>query len=207
MSMRSDAYANVTRIVEAARRVFADGDDSGSGSLNHIAKAAGVGIATLYRHFPNRRALAHAVYDRIFTVEVEPLITEFARTGTHRDALLDVAERLCDIIVREKSLVASLSNLTEETTALLARSTEAIAPILRQAQQAGNIRSDIGPPDIPHLLAMIAASLSVPTLDSALRRRYLGLLLDALNPARATALPALRAEEPTPRATNSALDG
>ncbi|GGN94285.1 transcriptional regulator [Actinoplanes lobatus] len=188
MAMRSDAFANVSRIVEAARKVFA-GSGDGSESLNHIAKVAGVGVATLYRHFPNRQALAHAVYDRIYTTEVEPLITEFARADVPREALLDVAERLCAIIVREKALVASLGNLTEETTALLARSTESIAPILWQAQDAGNIRADIGPDDIPHLLAMVAAGLSVPTLDDGLRRRYLGLLLDALNPARATTLP------------------
>lgn len=182
--MRSDAYANESRIMEAARRVFASGD--GSDSLNHIAKVAGVGVATLYRHFPNRQSLARAVFDDIFATEVEPLIVEFAKADAARDALLNVSERLCDIIVREKGLVASLESVTEETTALLAGCTESLAPILRRAQQAGNIRPDLVPADIPHLIAMIVASLSTLAEDSALRRRYLGLLLDALNPARAS---------------------
>ncbi|MEV6349075.1 TetR/AcrR family transcriptional regulator [Actinoplanes sp. NPDC051851] len=184
MGMRSDAFANVSRILDAARRVFATGD--GGDSLNHIAKVAGVGVATLYRHFPNRQALARAVYDDIFAAEVEPLIAEFGRTGAPRDALLNVSEKVADIIIREKGLVASLGNVTEETTALLERYAEMLTPLLHKAQEAGNIRPDIVAADLPHLIAMITAGLSVPTMDSSVRRRYLGLLLDALNPARAS---------------------
>jgi AcrR family transcriptional regulator len=184
---RTDVFANTSRILEAARQVFASGD--GLGSLNRIADLAGVGIATLYRHFPNRQALARAVYDHIFTTEVEPLFAAFEQSDAPRSALLDVTERLSDIIVREKGLVASLGNLTEETAELLRRSVETITPILRRAQHAGNIRPDLEPSDIPHILAMVATGLSVPGVQGPLRRRYLSLLLDALNPFRATPLP------------------
>ncbi|MEU4156407.1 TetR/AcrR family transcriptional regulator [Actinoplanes sp. NPDC026670] len=178
-AMRSDAFANVSRIVAAARQVFATGDGD---SLNHIAKVAGVGIATLYRHFPNRESLARAAYDDIFTTEVEPLIAEFARTDAPRDALLNVAERLYEIILREKGLVASLGNVTEETTALLAGCAETLTPLLRKAQEAGNVRADLDPEDLPYLIAMIVAALSAVAVDGDRRRRYLGFLLDALKP-------------------------
>ncbi|HEX7661274.1 MAG TPA: helix-turn-helix domain-containing protein, partial [Pseudonocardiaceae bacterium] len=82
---RVDARASAARILDAARGVFATGD--GSGPLSRIAHEAGVGIATLYRHFPNRRILARAVYDRIFSEEIAPLLAHFADARTSRDVL------------------------------------------------------------------------------------------------------------------------
>lgn len=79
-TMRVDAAASVSRIIEAAKRVFAAGD--GSGTLNRIAKEAGVGIATLYRHFPNRETLAMAVYQQVFIRDIQPIFEEFERTNT-----------------------------------------------------------------------------------------------------------------------------
>src|SRR5262245_50419778 len=90
--VRADAFASMSRIVEAARQVFATGD--GMGSLNRIADEAGVGIATLYRHFPTRAELAKAVYDRIFADEIEPFFAELERSDAPRGVLLDLAESL-----------------------------------------------------------------------------------------------------------------
>lgn len=188
MPLRSDALSNMARILEAARRVFATGD--GSGPLTRIAHEAGVGIATLYRHFPNRESLACAVYDRIFATEVEPALARFAEDGVSREALLDVVERISDVILEERGLVAAIGRLTDVTGDLLRRSMETLTPILRSAQQAGNIRPDVTPDDIPALLALIATGFGTANLDRAARRRYLSLLLDALNPPRATPMPA-----------------
>ena len=148
-----------------------------------------MGIATLYRHFPNRQALAWAVYDRIFTTEVEPLFARIGATEAPRETLLEIAERLSDIAGRERGLVASIGNLTEATTELLRRHSESFAPILQRAQAAGNVRPDIEPADIPNILAMVVTGVNLPHADALSRRRYLSLLLDALNPARATSLP------------------
>jgi AcrR family transcriptional regulator len=195
-TLRSDAFSSIGRILDAARRIFATGD--GSGTLARIAQEAGVGIATLYRHFPNRQSLAQAVYERLFTEEIEPILARFDGSVATRAAFLDVAERLIDIAQREPGLVASIGNLTEATTALLRRSVQLIRPILLQAQAAGTIRPDIDAADIPHLLAMVAAALGVLDSDRPTRRRYLSLLLDALNPGQATPLPAVKRDE-TPR--------
>lgn len=187
-TMRVDAAASMAKILGAARRVFSLGD--GSGTLNRIAKEAGVGIATLYRHFPNRESLALAVYDDVFATEVQPVFAQFERTDAPRDVLLEFGERLLGVLDRERGLVRSLSNLAEATRELMGRNAAAIEQTVRRAQAAGTLRADITPEDIPNLMTMIAAGFgSIPS--GAHRRRYLSLVLDSLNPAQAHPLPSV----------------
>lgn len=181
-SMRSDAVSNVARIVEAARRLFATGD--GRGPLRHVARDAGVGVATLYRHFPDRESLASAVYAHVFATEIEPALATFGRHGVSREALLDVAERISDVVAHQPGLIAAMSDITETTRDLLRHRMETMAPILRASQEAGNIRPDITPEDLPVLIALVATAFAGTSLDRPTRRRYLGLLLDALSPSR-----------------------
>ncbi|CAN5419749.1 TetR/AcrR family transcriptional regulator [Microbacterium sp.] len=185
-SIRADAAASVSRIMEAARRVFSVGD--GSGTLDRIAKEAGVGIATLYRHFPNRESLARAVYDQIFVREVQPLFDEFERTDAPRGVLLDLAERLLAVLDRERGLTLSLGNVAEATRELMSRNTEVISRAVERAQLSGNLRPDIDSSDIPNLMTMVAAGFGSISSGPA-RRRYLSLLLDSLSPAQAQPLP------------------
>lgn len=185
-SIRIDAAASVSRIMEAARKVFSAGD--GSGTLDRIAKEAGVGIATLYRHFPNRESLARAVYDQIFAGEVQPLFDEFERTDAPRGVLLDLAERLLAVLDRERGLTLSLGNVAEATRELMNRNAEIISRAVVRAQLSGNLRPDIESSDIPNLMAMVAGGFGSISAGPA-RRRYLSLLLDSLNPAQAQPLP------------------
>jgi hypothetical protein len=99
-----------------------------------------------------------------------------------RAVLLDVAERLADVMHRERGLVASMGDVTEATSRLLRRSTDILEPVLRRAQRAGTIRPDLEPADIPNVLAMVAAALGVLDADQPTHRRYLNILLDAFNP-------------------------
>lgn len=186
-SIRSDAISSVSRIISAAKRAFAVGD--GSRSLTGIAKDAGVGVATLYRHFPSRQALAHAVYEDIFATEIEPLLAAFGESTTPRSVLLDIAERLADVALEEHGMVSSMGNMAEVTTEFLSRSTATLTPAVARAQAAGNLRADLEPGDIPNLLAMVTIGLGAVSRDKSTRRRYLSLMLDALNPAQATPLP------------------
>lgn len=185
-SLRADAAGSVARIVAAARRVFSIGD--GSGTLDRIAREAGVGIATLYRHFPNRESLARAVYDQIFVGEIQPLLDELEGTDTPRRVLLDLAERLLAVLDRDRGLARSLGNVAEATRDLMRRNEEAIARAVTRAQAAGHLRPDVVPADIPNLMTMVAAGFgSIP--GTSARRRYLNLLLDGLDPAQAQPLP------------------
>lgn len=183
-AQRSDAFSSTGRILEAARRVFGTGD--GSGSLDQIAREAGVGIATLYRHFANRETLAEAVYERIFAEEIEPLFAEVMASDAARPAMLDFAEKIAGMIDRERGLVAALGNPLVTTRGLLRRGTELLTPVLERAQEAGTIRRDIDAADIPNILAMSVASFGVLDVDAATRRRYLNFILDAMSPAHAT---------------------
>jgi AcrR family transcriptional regulator len=184
---RSDAFANISQIIDAAKRVFAAGD--GVDPLSRIAKEAGVGIATLYRHFPNRQALARSVYEQIFIEEVEPLFARFGEEEAPRSMLLDVAEHVADIVHRERGLVSSLGNLAAVTSDLLERRADQWDALLRRAQAAGAIRTDIEVSDVPKILAMVTASLAVLGTDAPTRRRYLDLMLDAFNPTRSAVQP------------------
>jgi AcrR family transcriptional regulator len=184
---RSDAFANISQIIDAAKRVFAAGD--GTDPLSRIAKEAGVGIATLYRHFPNRQALARSVYEQIFVEEVEPLLAQLSEQDTPRSVLLDIAGRVADIVQRERGLVSSIGNLAATTSELFERRADRWDALLRRAQAAGAIRTDIEVSDVPRILAMVIAALAVLETDAQTRRRYLDLILDAFNPTRSAVRP------------------
>ncbi len=181
-SMRADAASSVSRILDAARQVFATSD--GASTLDKIARKAGVGIATLYRHFPNRQTLARAVYERVFVTEIEPLLAQVEDSDAPREILLEVAERIAEVARRERGLVASLGSLSETTADLLARHSPAFDDLVARGQAAGNLRDDIDGADVPQLLAMFASGAAVLDVDTDTRRRYLGMLLDALQPRR-----------------------
>jgi hypothetical protein len=115
------------------------------------------------------------------------LLTRLADSGdVPRPALLDVAERLADVMHRERGLVSTMSDVTGATRTLLQRSMGILEPGLRRAQEAGTIRSDIESADIPNILAMVAAALGALKVDQPTRRRYLNILLDAFNPPHGT---------------------
>ncbi|MCW5950914.1 MAG: TetR/AcrR family transcriptional regulator [Propionibacteriaceae bacterium] len=191
--LRTDARTSIGRILDAARRLLGDG----TVTLHRIAEEAGVGVATLYRHFPSRQVLARAVLDRVFDEEIDPLLAEFASgEATHED-LLGVAERVVEVLRRERGVVQSVGNLQEVTAQFLARGGRLLDTVTR-AQRAGNLRPDLDADDLPVLLAMVLTGQGVVDADPTTRRRYLSLLLDGLNPSGAVPLPPRGAALPQP---------
>lgn len=183
-ALRTDARSSIGRILDAARRLLGDP----AATLNKVAAEAGVGIATLYRHFPNRKVLAQAVLDRVFDEEAEPLLQEFCSTDASRDDLLAVADRLVDILRRERGVVREIGDAGEVTAHFLARNGR-LAATVERAKAAGNLRPDLETDDLPVLLAVLTTGQGVVDADPATRRRYLSLLLDGLNPSGAVPLP------------------
>ncbi|MFT0661993.1 TetR/AcrR family transcriptional regulator [Rhodococcus erythropolis] len=195
---RVDAAVNEERILSAARSVFARG---GAYKLIDVAEEAEIGIATLYRHFPNKEALARAVYTQIFDTEIAPLLT--APKGVPvRQTLVAVAERLLDLIDLEPGLIASSDSFAALTDDQLHRFLDCFATLLEQGQSRHEIRPDLQTGDIPQLLVMLVTGLSSPAVRGETRSRYLALLLDAIEPravgsplpplARATPLETIR---------------
>ena len=136
---RRDATSNTERLITAARSVFAR---NGQASLEEIAAEAGLGIATLYRHFPNRELLTRAVYRSIFDTELVPLLTESCAQSTPRATFMAIADRLLDLVDRERGLIASSANFAVLTDELLRDFVDPFAILLRRAQHAGESSAD-----------------------------------------------------------------
>lgn len=188
---RVDARSSAARIVAAGRTVLG----SGEGSLERIATEAGVGIATLYRHFPNREALVRAVFDDILETDLLPLITDAAVSRRPRQSLQDIVTRLLDLITEERGLATFAGNFADVVHDALQRLSVSLRPLLEEGQKQGEIRADITADDIPRFLVMVIAGLVLPGTTAATRARFTALLFDSLDPAGATPLPRSGPEE------------
>ena len=146
---RADAVRNRERVLEAAKIVFSAGGKEAS--LDAVARQAGVGIGTLYRHFPTREALYEAVYRR----EVEHLadLAETLKNGPSPSQALRVWLRSnVEFIATKKGMSAALALAAQASSELSAysfdRLTRAVGMLLDRAIAAGEIRADIGPADL-----------------------------------------------------------
>lgn len=146
---RADAIRNRERVLEAAKAVFSQGGPEAS--LEAVAKRAGVGIGTLYRHFPTREALYEAVYRR----EVEQLV-DLARhleiETSPVEALRQWARANIEFIATKKGMAAALALAAHGSSDLAAysldRLTKAVGELLQRAAAAGEIRPDIDAEDL-----------------------------------------------------------
>jgi AcrR family transcriptional regulator len=146
---RADAIRNRERVLEAAKAVFSAGGPDAS--LEAVARRAGVGIGTLYRHFPTREALFEAVYRR----EVEQL-GELAEQLKSEAAPVEALRRWLrsnvEFVATKKGMSAALALAVHGSSELYAytfdRLTKAVGALLDRAVAAGEIRSDIGPEDL-----------------------------------------------------------
>ena len=146
---RADAVRNRERVLEAAKAVFSAGGPDAS--LEAVTKRAGVGIGTLYRHFPTREALFEAVYRR----EVQQL-GELAEALKSEAAPVDALRRWLrsnvEFIATKKGMLAALALAVHGSSELYAhtfdRLTKAVGALLDRAVAAGEIRSDISAEDL-----------------------------------------------------------
>jgi AcrR family transcriptional regulator len=145
---RADAVRNRERVLEAAKAVFSAGGPDAS--LEAVARRAGVGIGTLYRHFPTREALFEAVYRR----EVQQLseLPEQLKEISPVDALRRWLKSSVEFVATKKGMLAALALTVHGSSELYAhtfeRLTTAIGTLLDRAVAAGEIRADISPEDL-----------------------------------------------------------
>src|SRR6516225_4123511 len=146
---RADAVRNRERVLEAAKAVFSAGGPEAS--LEAVAKRAGVGIGTLYRHFPTRESLFEAVYRR----EVEQL-SELAEQLMNAKDPVEALRRWLrsnvEFVATKKGMAAALALTFQSSSELAAfsmeRLTKAVGSLLGRAVKAGEMRPDIGPEDL-----------------------------------------------------------
>ena len=146
--LRADARRNRARLLDVAEEVFAA--DGIAVPIDEIARRAGVGIGTVYRHFPTKEAL----FEAIVLQRLTPL-TESARVpaGDPTDQFFALFTRVIEVGTANKALIEAI---TGDRTAVVAASRELLAllgKLLTQAQQAGGVRPDITPADLKPLLA------------------------------------------------------
>jgi AcrR family transcriptional regulator len=146
---RADAIRNRERVLAAAKAVFSAGGPEAS--LEAVAKKAGVGIGTLYRHFPTRQDLFEAVYRREVQQLVE-LAEELQNAPEPVDALRRWLQSNVEFVATKKGMSAALAlavhGSSDLATFTFDRLTKAVGALLDRAIAASEIRSDISPEDL-----------------------------------------------------------
>lgn len=176
--MRADARRNYDRLVGAAKEVFAD--QGGSASLEAIAKHAGVGVGTLYRHFPTRIDLVEAVYRN----DVDQLMLAAEDSAADLEPWTGLV-RWLDAFVRyaqgKRVFLTELHEAFEKNPQLKCMSKDringAMEMLLSRAQAAGIARTDVDGSDVMELVRPMCMS---STLGEAQAQRLLGIVIDAL---------------------------
>jgi AcrR family transcriptional regulator len=177
---RADAVRNRERVLGAAKAVFSAG--GADASLEAVARQAGVGIGTLYRHFPTRESLFEAVYRR----EVQQL-------GELAEQLKDEAEPVealrrwlrsnVAFVATKKGMSAALALAAHKPSELTAysfdRLTKAVGALLDRAVATGEIRTDIGPEDVLRALVGMCYMHDQPGWQSTVLR-LLDVFVDGL---------------------------
>lgn len=189
--LRRDAQRNRDAILVAARQVFCD--HGLEAPLEEIARQAGVGIATLYRRFPNRTALLDAVLAD--TVEAHITVAERAlATDDPWDGFAFYLEKTCRLQAADRGLNDVMGMRFPRATAVEAAKTrlfELVGQVVDRAQQSGQLRADITMEDLAFLNWANARILPAVRAAGApdAWRRHLGLLLDGFRADRAHPLP------------------
>lgn len=189
--LRRDAARNRQRIVDVARTLV---DEQGLRvSHDEIARAADVGVGTVYRRFPHLDAL----FDEIFhdrTDAVVSLLEDAAALDDPWKALEAYMFGTCELQARNRGLddfLLGRAGSLDYSRAAHARLAEPVSRLLGRAHAAGVIRPEIGQGDMAVVFALISALMKVAgRVDPDLWRRYLTLLLDGMRPGGAsTTLP------------------
>ncbi len=153
---RADSIRNRELLLEAATQIFSAGGPQAS--LEAVARQAGVGIGTLYRHFPTREALFEAVYRHEVDL-LGGLAEELAHDGDPVEALRKWLHANVRLVATKKGMVEGLQLVAHGSTELKAysfeRLTNAIGLLLDRAVAAGKIRDDISPEDLLRTLVGI----------------------------------------------------
>jgi AcrR family transcriptional regulator len=188
-TLRRDAQRNRDRIVTAARRAFAEhGLDAG---VEEIARRAGVGMGTLYRRFPTKESLVHAIFeDRLDALR--PTIDRALAAG-------DPWEGLVEIVVATVAQQADDHGFSQMVVLRLGpeavpedirrRFFGPLEELLARAQASGQVRPDVSAADLPAIVRMAGAS-ALGGADAGDGRRHVGLLLDGLRASSRHCIPA-----------------
>ena len=192
---RADARRNRVRVLDAARECFAGaGLDT---AMEDVARCAGVGMGTVYRHFPTKEALVQALVAERFE--------QFARYAAEAldeadpwQALTGFMRRCARLQADDRALSAILTRMPSAMAAGAANQTELtghLAELVGRAQAAGAVRADVGWEDVPMIMCGVGGQVqSAGAGGPGDWERHLALVLDGLRAPGAEPLPARRAQ-------------
>ena len=190
--LRRDAERNRLRILRAASEVFTE--RGLQATLDDVAGRAGVGVGTVYRRFPDKEALVEA----LFTERLDTLAAFAEQALAEPDPWTGLAtflEQAASVIAGDRGLRQILMFATygrDRVDQARARMLPVVARMVQRAQEAGDVRADLRPTDVPLIEFMLSAAAEYAgQVRPDIWRRYLALILDGLRPSRtvATVLP------------------
>jgi AcrR family transcriptional regulator len=179
-TLRADARRNRDRLLGAAVRAFSQ--DGADVTLDAIAKDAGVGIGTLYRHFPTREALIEAAYRSELgrLCDAVPDLLQDMRPDEATRAWMD---RYIEYMTTKRGMAGALRAVIASGGTPYAQSRDrlitAITSLLQAGAASGTLRADVEPADVLASLSGISLAAGEPA-QRAQARRLLDLLMDGL---------------------------
>lgn len=181
--LRSDARRNRAKLLDAAERVFAE--KGTSASTEEVARRAGVGIGTVFRHFPTKGDLLEAV----FVARLRRLAAEADRLAESADPgeafftfFAQLVERAPEKNAFSEALAAAGVDVAETASPIRDSFRTAVSTLLERAQKAGAVRADIGFAEIITLLVSASHGAEHPFTAPDVRARALTVVLDGLRP-------------------------
>lgn len=187
---RADAVRNRERVLDCAEQLFAE--QGLRVQLDDVAERAGVGVGTVCRNFATKEALVEEVLNRARA----SLVAEADRCLAFDDAVAGFREFVAALVAfqsRFRALAEEMSDRpspSPDSTSLRSLMFDRITELVRRAQGAGALRTDLGAGDIAVLFAGIAhASTLTAHLEPGQRDRFVTVMLDGLRPFGASPLP------------------
>ena len=189
-TQRADARRNRERVLESARECYArSGLDA---QVDEIARGAGVGVGTVYRHFPTKEALSTALAADHFR-----RLAARARAALEHDdpweGFSEFMRRAAEQQAGDRALsevMAAQPDVMREAAMNRADLHEAVAELVARAQAAGKLRADVVPGDVPMLMCGLGRAMRTQSGEPWMSwQRYLAIVLDGLRAPGTTSLP------------------
>ena len=181
--LRADARRNHERILESARCVFAE--YGAEAQIDDVARRAGVGVGTVYRHFPTKEALMVALVREHFRLFADRAREAVEQDGDPLQALIELMRRNAETTADTASIQYTLRSADERIwTQAQAEQQELLAytdKLISRAKRAGTIRRDLRATDIGMLMCGVCSTMGrrLPGFDW---RRHFELVVDTLRP-------------------------
>lgn len=196
--LRKDAVRNRELLIAAAREVFARRGIEAS--LDDVARQAGLGVGTAYRHFANK----HELLSAMMTETINQIIEDAERAASMDDpwqGLVSFFESMVATQARDRGLREVLMGIhdPEQLEQVQQRMSPPLNEIVRRAKRAGAIRRDLEPSDVGMIVAMLCTVTEIAgDTEPDLWRRFLALALDGMKPG-GSKLPIKALDEATMR--------